>query len=258
MARQKVPALTNVIDNLAGLVVNLEKMVDAAKRQPWVMGRGTGRENPSPEETTMAEIARLNHRHEQIVNWLILNPERSLGECAAAFGYTQPWLSQLVHSDMFQARYQEACREIGELAVHTLHNKLSGLTVAVIDKALERVENGVATERFLGDTLRTSLQSLGYGGGPPAQGAGTAAPITINIQAQALVAARERVAQARAGTTLAKLDAPADPGGRIQGTTGTEEMAQVVVASAEPQNGNGKLNPAVVRTVREMLEDDGI
>lgn len=187
----------------------------------------------------MADVARLNHRHEQIVNWLILNPERSLGECAAAFGYTQAWISQLIHSDMFQARYREACAEVGELAVHTIHNRLSNLTVAAIEKSLEKIETGAATERFLGDTLRTSLQALGYSGSAPGDGNGKAPPINITIQAQALVAARERVAAARAGTTVAKLEGPSTQG-----------------VDAIQTNGNGK--PVIVTTIQKMLEDDGI
>src|SRR3990172_5208103 len=175
----------------------------------------------------MADVARLNHRHEQIVNWLILNPERSLGECAAAFGYTPAWLSQIVHSDMFQARYRAACYEVGELAVHSIHNKLSGLTSAAIEASLAKIETGVATERFLGDTLRTSLQSLGYSGGPPSNGNGSVPTININIQAQALAAARERVAIARSGTTITKIQ------GEISGSNGHSLVNGELISNKE-------------------------
>ena len=50
----------------------------------------------------MAEIARLNTTHEMLMNWLVCNPEKSLRECADHFGYTQSWLSQIIHSDIFQ------------------------------------------------------------------------------------------------------------------------------------------------------------
>lgn len=107
-------------------------------------------------------ISSINHRHEQIINWLIANPHLSLGECARTFNYTQNWLSQVIHSDMFQAIYRRRVEEEGGLVVHTMANKLTGLAAAVVDKTLERIEMGLASERFLSDTTETVLGALGY------------------------------------------------------------------------------------------------
>lgn len=139
----------------------------------------------------MAEIQRLNHRHEAIVNWLVANPHRSLTECAECLGYTLPWLSQVVHSDMFQAKYQERCREVGEIAVHTVKNRLTAVALLALQKTQERLESGASSERFILDATKNSLASLGY----------TQETITpqqihqhLHVDASVLEAARSRAA----------------------------------------------------------------
>lgn len=150
----------------------------------------------------MHQLADLNHRHEQIINWLIVNPDRPLGECAKEFGFSQPWLSQIIHSDMFQARYRERCEEVGQLAVHTIHNRLAGVTALALEKVQEKLV-AAPSEKFLGETLRTTLSALGYASGPPA-GSNGHTVVNVQVNAQALVEARERAALAKTGVTEVK------------------------------------------------------
>lgn len=51
-----------------------------------------------------AQIAKLSDMHEEMVDWLILNPTKPRSEMAKAFQVTQPWLSTIIHSDVFQAK----------------------------------------------------------------------------------------------------------------------------------------------------------
>jgi hypothetical protein len=146
----------------------------------------------------MYQIAAINHRQEQIINWLIANPHRQLGDCAAYFGYSQPWLSIIVHSDLFQAAYKERCKELGAEVVHTVRNKLTGLAALSLDKTMEKLEAG-ASERFLGETTKNVLQALGYA---PAGGNGNGGEqkhLHIHVDGATLTAARERAALQREG-----------------------------------------------------------
>lgn len=153
----------------------------------------------------MAQINNLNHRHQQIINWLILNPDKTLGDCAAFFGYTQPWLTQIIHSDMFQAAYGEACKSANTLAVHTIVNELSGLTAITIAKAKDTIVAGKASERFLGETLSTCLAGLGYKAGGRGQAQESQPQLHVHVSAQDLLEARERAAMLKEGTAPAKL-----------------------------------------------------
>lgn len=154
----------------------------------------------------MAEVAKLNHRHEQIVNWLICNPHKSQGDCAKHFNYTQPWLSQVIHSDVFQARYQQRCKEVGVVAIHSIATKLNTVAALTLDKVRERLEAGVASERFLGDAMTNTLKMLGYGsperavpGDQPAQ------HNHLHVHADDIQRAREIAASAFKGSTPQKL-----------------------------------------------------
>ena len=53
------------------------------------------------------QISRVKIHHEQILTWLILNPDKTQGECAAHFGVTETWLSIIINSDVFQSRWRE-------------------------------------------------------------------------------------------------------------------------------------------------------
>ena len=141
----------------------------------------------------MPEIQSINHRHEGIINWLVTNPHRSLGECAQELGYTQPWLTQIIHSDMFQTKYQERCQEVGELAVHTVKNRLTAVAMMALDKTEERMQSGGASERFLTDTTKNVLSALGYT--PQTMVAGPSMHQHLHVDAQTLIDARQRASQ---------------------------------------------------------------
>lgn len=109
----------------------------------------------------MAEIQRISHTHDQIMNWLIANPGVSLRECADYFGYTQGWLSQIIHSDVFQAKLKERQTDVFIRVADDIPSKLSALADVAIGKvqeALERSDNG----RFAVDVFDKAMHRLGY------------------------------------------------------------------------------------------------
>ena len=110
----------------------------------------------------MHQLQKLSHRHEEILMWLMLNPNKSQGECARELGYTDAWVSQIINSDIFQARLAELREQDFELNVLSLREKLSAAADLAIDKMMERleVETDIDKIRNVGDT---ALKRLGYG-----------------------------------------------------------------------------------------------
>lgn len=162
-------------------------------------------------------LERLNHRHDQIILWLLSYPDRTLGDCAAWFGYTQPWLSRIIHTDMFQAAYRRKAEELGQAVVHDVKSKLTNLAAVSLDKATERIEAGIASERFLGDTMKNALTALGYGA-PVVQNDNRSQQVHLHVNAEQLMEARERAALARAGTTQMKQPESQGSGDSAPGT----------------------------------------
>ena len=111
-----------------------------------------------------ADLQKLNHRHEHIVEWLVVNGDKTLTQCAAAFGYTIPWISQMVNSDLFQVKYKEMCEERKVAAVHTVSAKMNSAVSLALDKTIEKLgPDGECTEQFLQGATNGLLDRLGYG-----------------------------------------------------------------------------------------------
>lgn len=146
----------------------------------------------------MAEIKQLRYTHEAIADFLIANPMASQGDVARFFEYSEPWLSQIIHSDAFQAYYRRLAQERGVIAVHSLPDKISGLAALALEKATDRLASGTASESFINDTMETTLKALGYLGSGNGSNNGAGAPqqhMHVHVDAEALAEARERAAR---------------------------------------------------------------
>lgn len=195
------------------------------------------------DRSHLPQVRSMNHRHEAILTWLLLNPHRTLEECARELGYTRSWLSLVIHSDMFQAVYRAECERRNEVAVHTITAKLSQLTVRAIEKAHERIEAGTASERFLAETQKNSLAALGFGSRPSAGEAQK--HLHVHVDAQTLMAARERAATFHRGASRADVQRTSDPAAidtDTQGVSGPPENV-IEMVPAQMQLGLG-LEPA--------------
>ena len=153
------------------------------------------------EVTTMPEIQEVRYTHEAIARWLIANPMGSQGECARFFGYTEPWLSTVIHSDAFQVYYRRLAREADVIAVHGIGEKINALAAMALDKAMERLQIA-PTDQFVLDTTEVALKSLGYlgsGGNGNGRLQEPAQHMHIHVDAEMLIEAREAAARRFSG-----------------------------------------------------------
>ena len=145
----------------------------------------------------MAEIARLNTTHEMLMNWLVLNPEKSLRECADHFGYTQSWVSQLIHSDIFQHALREKQERISIRVADSIPAKLRRAADVAVEKLTDHLEKSEDPE-FILDATDKILHRMGYApssarnpAGSPAGGIPSNQQNNFFITAGDLTAARE-------------------------------------------------------------------
>lgn len=156
---------------------------------------------PAPKPT----IKRLNFSHEAIARWLLENPDASLGKCAEEFGYTQGWLSIIIHSDAFRAKYESMQTEADRLVLNDIPAKMRGAASLALEGLADQVEKAVADgsvahRGFLLDTSEKLLAKLGYGN---KGGVTINAPNAQNVQANvvdnvALERARAKLLESRA------------------------------------------------------------
>lgn len=107
------------------------------------------------------EVQKLSHTHEQILNWLVLNPHKSMRECADFFGYTQSWLSSLVRSDIFQAALRQRQELVANRVAQSIPERLSTVAQVALDKLATAVEKSEDPE-FLLDASDKILHRMGY------------------------------------------------------------------------------------------------
>lgn len=143
------------------------------------------------------QISRISYRHESILRWLLANPQASLAQCAAEHGITQPHLSIIIHSDIFQARYREAQDGFNDEVVADVKDKLLGIAHQGLDK-LSAIMPIVQDPEFVLDATERVLKTLGYGPKANAPAAGTAqVNVNVSITPNEFQAAREAAARAR-------------------------------------------------------------
>lgn len=148
-------------------------------------------------------IKALNFSHEAIARWMLANPGAKLGQCAKEFNYTPGWLSIIVHSDAFQAKYRELQQEADSAVIADIPAKMRGVASLALEGLADQVESAVedktvAPRDFLLKTSESLLKALGYG---------TTKNVTVNnnapgaqtnfVEAGALSRARERLVTPR-------------------------------------------------------------
>lgn len=124
----------------------------------------------------MGQLKNISVRHDQIMDWLIANPTQPLSACAAHFQLTQPWLSTIIHSDLFQAKLTERKDEVfGEVCI-SVKDRITALAHDSLRRLQERV-NVEDNVPVLVDASDLALKALGFGPRQAAAQGGT----TVNV-----------------------------------------------------------------------------
>ena len=113
-----------------------------------------------------AQIDRISYTHEAVADWLISNPEKPLSECAKTFGYTQPWLSTIIHSDAFKVYFSQRRAALNLV----IHNGIATQLQNTTKKALDLLDKKLDSEEdldgnFILDVADKLLHRQGYAPG---------------------------------------------------------------------------------------------
>lgn len=182
----------------------------------------------------MADIQRISHTHEAVLNWLIINPERSLRECADHFGYTQPWLSTLIHSDIFQMALRERQQNVANRVAQSVPERLQAVADIALDKLATMVEASEDPEYIL-DASDRVLHRMGYApasarnpAGSPSQG------LVQNTQNNVFLLGAADLAEARKIMALSSGGSSGGSSG-VQGIGGSAPAIEGVSVDVTPE-----------------------
>jgi len=121
-------------------------------------GEGT---TQTPVALPAKGIGNISYSHEALINWLLVNPDRPLRDAAAYFGYTQSWLSTIIHSDVFQAKLHRRQQDVFAQVAQTIPSKLGTAVNIALDRITEKLE-GCEDQKYLLDVTDKLLHRMGY------------------------------------------------------------------------------------------------
>lgn len=125
------------------------------------------------------QIKKVSHKHAMIMNWMVLNPDQSLRACADHFGVSQAWLSVVIHSDVFQAEFQQKLKNISARVAESIPEKLRAVADIALDKLAEKVAESEDPD-FILDAADKALHRMGYA--PASARNGYGAGSQVNVQ----------------------------------------------------------------------------
>lgn len=153
-----------------------------------------------------ATLQKLSYKHDEVMDCILANPHITLAQLSLQTGYTVPWLSQLINSDMFQAVYQQRRGEVVAPIISTIQEKLAALGHMAVEKVSAAVARSEDPE-FLLDSFDKVMHRLGYA--PKThQAPGPQAPVQQN---NVFIVDKEFLARVRKPLEVGQAHAPVAP-----------------------------------------------
>lgn len=164
----------------------------------------------------MAQVVKLSETHHQMMLWLVQNPGKTLQDMSARFGYSVPWLSQVINSNIFQARLKDLQNVEDACVLADIPTMLRGLTSQTINELAVAIDDvskdssKLIHRGFLMEVAEMGLKNLGYGPRPLSSSASTPFQqnnnLFVTVPPEVLAAAREKLLEsANAIPATAKL-----------------------------------------------------
>lgn len=137
------------------------------------------------------QLKAISHRHQAIMDLMLAQPDVTQREIAAVLGYTEAWVSQVIHSDVFQATYRKLYKDQFDTVVIGSREKLLGLAHQAMERVGEELQNA-PTPRFALDTMNSTLRALGLADDARNTPSGVGDPLPA-VNPQLLAEARGRI-----------------------------------------------------------------
>jgi hypothetical protein len=114
-------------------------------------------------------VKKLRYSHALLIDMIIANQGRiNQTELAARFGYSASWLSQVMCSDIFQAKLMERTAEIVDpTLVASVEQRLKGQLARSLEILEEKLSKPEVSDNLVLRTLEISSRALGYGARDP-------------------------------------------------------------------------------------------
>lgn len=118
---------------------------------------------PAPKKDA---IGKIRYSHDAMIDMIVANPWVSQGELAMAFGYTEGWVSQVICSDVFQARLADRKDQIVDptlrASIEDNFKSLAKRSFEILMRKLDEPLKTISDETAL-KALEIAAKAMGYG-----------------------------------------------------------------------------------------------
>lgn len=142
-----------------------------------------------------AQVKKVSFTHEALIQWMLENPSRHLRDAAEYFGYTQSWLSTIIHSDAFKQQLIKRQNQVAFQVAADIPSRLRGAAHVALEGLTRQLETTEDPE-FLLDATDKLLRNMGYGPASSRNPGGQT--ITNNTQNNTFLVSSDDLAEARA------------------------------------------------------------
>lgn len=134
--------------------------------------------------------------HEQLIDWILINPDGSWKEAAEVFGVTKEYISMLTRSDAFKMKLMERRKEFDEVMHRKILNKMNRVADKSLDNLLDRLEHKAdfLDEEFLLKAAGKMTEGIRPKADPaPVISPQVSVSVSIPVSADTLNEARKRI-----------------------------------------------------------------
>lgn len=141
-------------------------------------------------------IKSVSHRHEAIVDLMLLHPEKPKAWIAEQLGFTAPWLSTVTGSKAFQEYYHSRREAANKEKLDEIYAKQLKVAAKAYDRMEEYLDSGEVDPQLAFNIGNQTANAVGLG---PKRVSVTTEQTreiaTIPVDREALALARERLKQ---------------------------------------------------------------
>lgn len=115
-------------------------------------------------------LQKIRYTHDAMIDLLIMRPEISQGELAEIFGFTEGWVSQVINSDMFQARLAMRKDAVVDPMIRlTVTERFRAVTNRSLDILQEKLSKPAAQvpDNLVLKAMEIGAKALAVGGNAP-------------------------------------------------------------------------------------------
>ncbi len=121
-----------------------------------------------PPAPTMGTIAKLRYSHQDMIDYIIANPQVSQGALAARYGYSQSWISNVMASDAWKSQFAARRAEVVDPVLGlSMNERFEAMATRSLERLMEKLDQPQVSDNVVLKAVELGAKAMGIGGNAP-------------------------------------------------------------------------------------------